>query len=80
MKIIDPGYIGVLSDESDVLLPAVIKVAIKKHGTNERTNMLQTEPSRNVYKEFRVLDLLICPEDYVRPQYIAAYITYFTRK
>ena len=41
---IDPGYIEVLSDEADILLPALIKVAIKKHRTNERTNMLQTEP------------------------------------
>lgn len=38
-------FIVVLSVEADVLLPVVIKAAINKHRRNERTNILQSEPS-----------------------------------
>ena len=40
---------------SIVLLPAMINVAIKKHGTNERTNMLQIEPLKTFTKSFVLL-------------------------
>ena len=50
--VIDPGYNEVLSNEPIVLLPAVIKVAIKKHRTKERTNMLQIEPLKTFTKSF----------------------------
>lgn len=72
-------FIVVLSVEADVLLPVVIKAAINKHRTNERTNMLQSEPSKT-FTDSLLLSIFWSVRKTGGALIIAAYITYFTRK
>ena len=72
-------FIVVLSVEADFLLPVVIKAAINKHRTNERTNMLQSEPSKT-FTNSLLLSIFWSVRKTGGALIIAAYITYFTRK